>query len=162
MLNKIEHLAEINLKEFKRLVTSMGVESTQQELSELFTSLDADGGGTLDKEEMNAWLTQTLEEAEETKQQVQRLALTLVGALKTMKSLQAGWKKLIRADEEAAAKEAETGEEEEERAAAEAEQERKRIALLEKKAAAAEAERAAFEARIASKRAESFGAVPPL
>lgn len=164
MLNKIESSqAEINLKEFKRLVTSMGVESTQQELSELFTSLDADGGGTLDKEEMNAWLTQTLEEAEETKQQVQRLALTLVGALKTMKSLQAGWKKLIRADEEAAAKEAERlAQEEEERAAAEAEQERKRIALLEKKAAAAEAERAAFEARIASKRAESFGAVPPL
>ena len=136
MLNKIESSqAEINLKEFKRLVTSMGVESTQQELSELFTSLDADGGGTLDKEEMNAWLTQTLEEAEETKQQVQRLALTLVGALKTMKSLQAGWKKLIRADEEAAAKEAERlAQEEEERAAAEAEQEKKPpIALLERR-----------------------------
>lgn len=148
---------EVTLKEFKRAVLAMGATASPQELTELFNSLDSDGGGTLDKKEVNQWLTETLEKAEETKLSVQRLALNLVGALKAMKTAQAGWKKLVRAEEEASAKAAERrAEEEAERIAAEARQAEAKQRAAEAKKAAADAERAAFEARIAAKRRESI------
>ena len=147
---------EINLKEFKRSVLSMGATASSQELTELFNSLDSDGGGTLDKSEVNKWLTETLEKAEETKVSVQRLALNLVGALKAMKTAQAGWKKLIRAEDEANAKEAERrAAEEAVRMANEAKEAAAKQRAAEAKKAAAEAEKAAFEARIAAKRNEA-------
>ena len=147
---------EINLKEFKRAVLSMGATASPQELTDLFNSLDSDGGRTLDKSEVNKWLTETLEKAEETKLSVQRLALNLVGALKAMKTAQAGWKKLMRAEEEANTKAAERqAAEEAERMATQARQAAAKQRAAEAKKAAADAEKAAFDARIAAKRNEA-------
>ena len=144
---------EISMKEFKQGMMAMGAWSSPEEMRQLFKSLDSDGGGTLDVNELKVWLTTMVDEAERNKERVQKLLSRLVQEVRVMKAAQAGWKKLLDDEKEAAAKEAERLKK------AEIDQANKRadedsakvIAKLERKASKA-AEKAAFDERVMAKR----------
>jgi vacuolar-type H+-ATPase subunit I/STV1 len=143
----------IDQKEFCREVTDLGVEATKEELDSLFASLDADGSGALQAEEIKGALRQLQELAEKQKASMRSLGLDYVKASKKLKEVQTEYQRQLKAEKvESKRQAAKQREEELEREAAKKlEHEAKLAAAAERKAAAA-AQKAAFEAKIAARR----------
>lgn len=145
---------EVNKKQFRKNVRTLGINDEDDALDALFDTMDQDGGGTLDLEELKSALTSLREASVESDREVERLKKRSADQWKAAKIAQLELKKLRKADEvaEAARLEAEAAALEERKAEAEA----KAAQLEAKKAAAAKAreeEKAAYDAKIAMRRA---------
>lgn len=148
----------VDRKQFRKGVRTFGVNDEDQALDALFDSLDDDGGGTLDNEELKAALSVLRDASVESDREVERLKKKSVELWKAAKMSQLELKKQRKADELAAQaeKEQEAKDAEERTAAAEAAQQ----ALMVKKAEEArrkEEESSAYEAKIAQRRASVAG-----
>ena len=139
----------------------MGVEAKGHEVDELFDTLDEDGGGSLDTQELKVALKKLQDLAEESKSQIRQQAIQVLELAKVMKTQQASYQQQRKRDRAAEAKEAEKrAREAEELAAAVAQQKEARLAAAAEKKAAAAAEKAAFEAKIAARRSSSTHSLP--
>ena len=147
---------QVSKKEFRDGVRGVIPTASGAEVDTLFATLDADGGGHLDTEELKDALRMLVKESAAVKDQVRNLKAKVAEVMKPAKAAQAQYRKEKREEEEAAAaaaaeaaRVAREAEEQEARAAEE------RAAKLAEKQAAAAAERAEQEARIEAKRKAS-------
>lgn len=148
----------IDKKEFRDQTMALGIDSDPKDIDLLFDSLDGDGGGTLDIQETKEAFRNLIEESANAKQHIRDLRTELAEREKEARSKQAEWKKQRKAEEKLAAEENERRAQEAAAAAVAAEEAKAaRLAAHAEKKAAAAAEKAAFDARIAAKRAGKGG-----
>lgn len=139
---------------FRTQVIKLGLEGGADELDELFDSLDEDGGGTLDLDEMKHALRTLQEHAQTQDKDLTRLKRTTTELAWKAKEAQVEWRRIVREDEQEEAARAEAARrEEEEREAKEMRAAQVKANLLEVKAAAQAAAKAEYEAKIAARRA---------
>ena len=142
----------IDLLTFSKNVRGLGLNASDEELGELFTKLDDDGGGTLDHSEIKEALRGLTEAAKVADGKSKKAAKLAVDLKNTASEKQWALKQSIAGDQKVAAAEAErVAQEEKARAAAEEEQKKAAAALAEKKRAAAAAAKAEFEAKVAAR-----------
>ena len=149
---------EVDVVAFRNNVRDYGVNDTDEALDDLFHTLDADGGGTLDIDELKGALGGLREASQEADKEVERLKKKSVELWKAAKVAQLELKKQRRMDEAAAKAK-------EEQAAREAlEREAAAKAAIEERAARAEAlkrkkaeDQAAYEAKIHMRRQSASG-----
>ena len=123
------------------------------EIDQLFQSLDADGGGSLDVAEIKLALKRLEEEAFHARQNVRLLSQTIVELVRAMRAAQAEWREARKAEDDAVAERlAQRQREADEKAAAEAEAAAARDAARAEKKAKAAADKAAADSRIEAKR----------
>ena len=145
---------EVNKRQFRKNVRVLGIEAEDDELDELFDSLDEDKGGTLDTEELKVALTSLREAYQESVRELTQLQKSTVSLWKAARAAQVELKKTRSADDLAAQEKVEA----EARAAAEAAA-AEELARAAKEAKAIEAkrkkeeEKAAYDAKIAARRA---------
>lgn len=89
---------QIDKKEFRGHVLALGVEAEPADIDALFRSLDKDGQGKLDVEEIKLAVKELYQLAEQDKLRVRRLSLDVVDAAKAMKASQAGLDRVLKAD----------------------------------------------------------------
>lgn len=144
----------VDKDDFRKQVLALGIQAKNHEIDDLFKSLDADGGGTLDVEEITKALRTLTDEAENLKAEMNTFKTRKAEALANVKEAQDEWRRERNAEaaEEAAVLEQKRKEAEAKAAAAEEAKKAKAAAAAMKKAKAEE-EKAAFEAKIAAKRA---------
>jgi len=144
---------EVSVKQFRRNVRTLVPDAEAEETDILFASLDADGGGTLDLDEIKDALAPLKEAAHEADSEVARLKKASVALWKAAKAAQLENQKVRRADQVKAKEQAEEEAAAAARAGAEAEAAK---AAKEAKAAAArrakEEEKVYFQAKIQSRR----------
>jgi Ca2+-binding EF-hand superfamily protein len=145
---------EIDKKEFRREVVALGVEATPSEIDALFESLDGDGGGSLDLKELRVALKSLQDQAAAAKLGYRSVCEDALSAIRHCSAAHEKHRKRAKAVEEeeraradAAARELQ-GRSEAKNAANAA-----NAAAAAQKAAAAAADKAAFDAKIAAKRA---------
>ena len=148
---------EIDKPVFAKNVRKMGSEDlkslSDEELSTLFESLDDDGGGTLDMEELKAALVMLRESSQENDKKLARLRKLTVDLWKAARSAQLERRKQAKADEAAAAAKAEQDAEDARVAAEAAERETvERVAKREAAKKRKEDEKAAYAAMIEERR----------
>ena len=111
---------EISRAVFVKQILALVPLAVQSEVNQLFDSLDQDGGGALDKEELKAALKKFKEEAVAKKLHVREMNLQFIPAFKAMRMAQADYLRMQKTDGEAAKEEeARRKREEEERAGTE-------------------------------------------
>lgn len=144
---------EIDMHEFRTNVKSLGLQATNEEIDTLFRSLDEDGGGSLDMNEIKHALTNLQAAAVAADKTIKRLEKSKVNLEKNCASTLLRVQENL-ADDEAIAAEKEVQRlreiEEEEKRAAEA-KEARRLAALQKAELEAK-KQAEFQARINAKR----------
>lgn len=150
---------EIDKPVFAKNVRKMGSEDLKSlsdaELGALFESLDDDGGGTLDGEELKAALHKMREASQETDKELARLRKVTVDLWKAAKSAQLQRRKQKKADEAAAAAKAEQDAADARAAAdAAAKEEAERVAKKEAAKRRKEEEKEAYDAMIEERRKE--------
>ena len=147
----------IDVDEFRDGVTSSGVQAEASDINEFFWTLDADGTGKLDREELKDVLRKGIDDHQNSRDNIKQLKSDRAGKEKAAREAQCEWEEERAAEDAAAKAKAEKIAEgwrfaKREVAAAEA------SAIATKQAAAAErkagkdAPKAAREARIALKR----------
>jgi len=153
---------EVNPKQFRNNVKALVPDASADESTALFESLDADGGGTLDTEEIKEALALLREASVEADKEATRLKKASVSLWKAAKAAQAENKKVRRADQLEAIKQAEAAAAGAARAEADAEAARM---AKEAKAAAAkrakEDEKAEFEAKLQARRQANAAGTDP-
>ena len=144
----------VDKKEFRENVLALGLEAQPSELDSLFESLDEDGGGTLDGDELKHALKTLADAFQQAELDVVRLKKETVELAKAAKSAQVELRKQQKADEfEAAEKQAVIA------AARQAKDSELKAARLARQAEilarkeAIKAEQRAFEERVAAQRA---------
>ena len=144
---------QVSKKEFRDGVRGVLPSTSGAEVDTLFGTLDADGGGALDTEELKDALRMLIKESAAVKDLVRNLKAKVAEVMKPAKAAQGQWRKEKREEEEAAAAEVERlAREAEEQEARAAEEKAAKLAAAAAKAAAAAAEKAEQDARIAAKR----------
>lgn len=145
---------EVNAAQFRRNVRTLGLDATDGDIDDLFSSLDSDDGGTLDLEELRLALSQLQEAGVAAEKEMARLTKACGELWRTAKAAQSELKHQRKVDE-AADQQMREAAAEEARMRAKAEEETR----LKKVEAAAEAkkrkleQKAAFEAKIKERRA---------
>ena len=144
---------QVKMSEFRQGVVGLLPTTGGTEVDFLFASLDTDGGGSLDAEEMKEAIRVLMKESGAVKEHIRSVKQKVTDTLKAAKTAQKAWREERRAEQEAAAEAAAKAAREAEEAAAKAAEERaaKAAVAAEAKAAAAAA-KAEQEARIAAKR----------
>lgn len=147
----------IDMKEFVDNVLALGLDAQPDELNSLFVSLDEDGGGTLDGDELKHALKTLADAYEQAELDIVRLKKETVELAKVAKTAQVELRKQQKADEvEAAERQSAV---EAERQLKEAEQRALRLerqAEIRAKREAKMAEQRAFEERVARQRQGSL------
>ena len=146
----------VDKKQFRKNVRGFGVDDDDEVMDALFDTMDNDGGGGLDLEEIRAALSSLREASLESDREIERLKKRSSEQWKAAKVAQLEFKKLRKADEAEAAAKAE--QEAAELELRKAEQEAKMAELQAKKEEQQrkkEEEKAAYEAKIAMRRASS-------
>lgn len=144
---------EIDKNEFRNNVLRLGVVATRAEVDSFFDSLDIDGGGALDTEEIRRMLKKVQDEADETKQAMKRLGNSSVELTKKVKAAQTEWKKARKAEEDRERERIEREEHESQmKARAAKEAKAAKMAAVEEKKQAEALQKAEFDSRIAVKR----------
>jgi Ca2+-binding EF-hand superfamily protein len=148
------HDAMIDKSEFRgHVMGKLGLQASHDEVEELFDSLDSDGGGTLDLNEIEKGLKGLSDETEKKRASSERLQQKAGEMSRAAKAASEAWTQRQQeraAAQDKAAKAAEEREEAKREAAAQAAAE-KRAAAQARKAEAA-AEKAAFDRKIEEKR----------
>lgn len=151
---------EIRQSDFRREVIALVPGLLPADVDALFQELDADGGGSLDRDELKDALKRLKAEAEEKKNAIREYGLLYIQAFKLMKVAQVEYSKVQKVEEEAAKEEQLRAKKEEaERAAAEEEAKQVKLVAKAEKAKAAVAEKKALELRVALKRAAAASGI---
>ena len=150
---------DITKKEFRANVWKMGGagngldELKETQLDELFESLDDDGGGSLDTDELKAALVQMREASQETDKEISRLKKATVDLWKSAKAAQLERRRQKKADEaEAAAQREQAAREARAMEEAAARAEAAKAAKLEELRRRKQEEKDAYDEMIAEKR----------
>ena len=146
---------QIDIFEFRTHVRGLGLDASNDELDDLFRSLDEDGGGTLDMPEVKHALNTLQEAASSSEKAAKKFDKSQTGLLKSAEATMKQVHQLMNEDKQLIA-------EEEQRKRREEKEEVKRLAHTKEmkrrasmdRAAKAESEKAAFEAKIAARRSE--------
>lgn len=144
--------------EFRTNVKGLGLTATNDEIDGLFKSLDKDGGGKLDIDEIKAALRKLQEDAVSDQQTLKKLSHSLADLQNAARKGQCDWDHIVYVDEQATKAQAEQlAREEEERMAAAAEAKAAKAKAAAEKKAAEAAEKAAFDAKVKERQAASGG-----
>jgi len=149
---------DVSMDEFRASVIEMGVEAPAEEIDTLFRSLDDDGGGSLDLNELKPTLKKLVDAAAAADLEIKELAKSTVSLRKAAKQAQKDLDAArVKEEEEAkaAAEAAAVAEEEAKREKEEAKRAAKEAKAA--KEAAAAAEKAAYDAKIEARRKEQKG-----
>ena len=150
----------VDMKEFRGNVLALGIEARGDEVDELFQTLDEDGGGTLDVDEIKHALKALQEASASSDIELAQLKKTTVELAKSAKSAQVELRKQQKQDEvEAEAKAALLSAELEKQREAAREARLQREKAIAAKKAAIEAEKRAFEEKIIALRARTSAAM---
>ena len=144
-------------KQFRKNVRSYGIDDENTALDEVFDSFDADGSGSIDIDELKVALGNLREASADSERELKDLKKRTEQLWKVAKAMQLELKKQQRADEVAKKQQAELKvKEEAERAAAAEEAKAAKEAAREAKRLKEAEEQAAYEAKIAQRRASAL------
>ena len=151
---------EISQGVFRKQVFALGVQAADEEVDELFNSIDDDGGGTLDASEVKRALQMLVDALVDSNSTIKKLKDDVSGKEKIAKAKQIRWRKYLEAEEIAAAEAAERDAAAAAAAAEAAEQARAaKAAAAKSKKSSKQAAETEFNRKILLKRAASQGNV---
>lgn len=143
----------IDKSEFAKQVTQLGLKAERAEMDQLYDSLDSNGNGSLEIDEMKRCVTTLQETADQQRAFIKELGRRSAEVAREARHLQSAWRKKREADEQ---REQYAREQEQRAETLRLMQERDaKLAMLarkEEKAAAAAAAKAAFDANVRAKR----------
>ena len=157
IVNKWGDQAGVSPAAWKTNVRALGLEAEDNELDELFRTLDEDGDGTLDQQEIKTAMRHLQEQHRDAEAKDRKVAKRLADVSEFARAAQWELKVSMTADEKVKEAEAERLIEEQKlRAQAQEEQKAAAAAAVAKKKAAAAAAKAEFDAKVAARKGSVF------